>query len=51
MALSPSFGDVKVLKATKLAEDPEFTDKQYLTPKKAAIFFSNSSTILLFNSN
>ena len=38
IALSPSFGDVNVLKATKLAEDPEFTERQYFTPKKAANF-------------
>ena len=37
IALSPSFGDVKVLKATKFAEDPEFTDKQCLTPKTQLI--------------
>jgi len=43
IALSPSFGDVNVLNATKFAEEPEFTDKQYFTPKKEANFFSNSA--------
>ena len=43
MARSPNLCEVNVLKATKLAEEPEFTDKQYFTPKKAANFFSNSA--------
>src|SRR5690606_1169614 len=41
IALSPSFGDVNALKATKLAEDPEFTEIQYFTFRHSANFFSN----------
>ncbi len=43
MARSPNFGDVKVLKATRLAEEPELTVIKNLTPKNSASFFSNSA--------
>jgi hypothetical protein len=39
---SPSFGDVSAVKATKLAEEPELTSEQLLTPIKRASFFSNA---------
>ena len=42
MARAPSLGEVRVLKATRLAEEPEFTVIKCLTPMKAANFFSNS---------
>ncbi|MNY37053.1 hypothetical protein D3C86_1715830 [compost metagenome] len=43
MARSPSLGEVRVLKATKLAEEPELTVIRYLIPRNAASFFSNSA--------
>ena len=39
IAFSPSLGDVKVLKATKFADDPEFVVIKFLTFKKLANFF------------
>ena len=43
IARSPNLGEVRVLNATKLAEEPEFTVIQYLTPKKAANFCSKAA--------
>jgi hypothetical protein len=43
MARSPSLGEVRVLKATRLADEPELTVIRCLTPMKAASFFSNSA--------
>ena len=40
---SPSFGDVSVATASKLAEDPEFTINASPTPMKSARRLSNSS--------
>ena len=39
----PSLGEVNVLKATRLADEPELTVIRCLTPMKAASFFSNSA--------
>ena len=43
IALSPSLGDVSVLKATRLADEPELTVIKCLTPIKEASFSSNSA--------
>ena len=43
IARSPNLGEVSALKATKLAEEPEFTEMQYFTPKKAANFCSKAA--------
>ena len=40
---SPRSGDVSVIKATRFAEEPEFTREQYFTPRYPASSFSNSS--------
>ena len=40
---SPSSGEVRVIKATRFAEEPEFTREQYLTPRYFASSSSNSS--------
>ncbi len=42
MARAPRLGEVSALKATRLAEDPEFTVMRCLTPIKAASLFSKS---------
>src|SRR6202044_3436018 len=39
---SPSLGDVRAVNATRLAEEPELTREQLLTPIKRASFFSNA---------
>ena len=44
--LSPSSGDVRVINARRLAEEPELTSEQNLTPRYSAKFFSNSSVYL-----
>ena len=38
-----SKGEVSAIKASKLAEDPEFTSEQYFTPKNSEKSFSNLS--------
>ena len=43
MARSPSLGEVRVLKATRLADEPELTVMRCLTPRNAASCFSKSS--------
>ena len=43
IARSPNLGEVKVLKATKLADEPEFTVIRCFMPIKAASFSSNSA--------
>ena len=40
---SPKRGEVRVIKAVRFAEEPEFTREQYRTPRYSASFFSNSS--------
>ncbi|MMZ64608.1 hypothetical protein D1872_269520 [compost metagenome] len=41
MRFSFNLGEVKAEIANKLAEDPEFVNKAYLTPKYSANSFSN----------
>ena len=43
---SPNLGEVKALNATKLAEDPELTNKQCFTPIHWAKRSSNSAAYL-----
>jgi hypothetical protein len=43
IARSPNLGEVKVLNATKLADEPELTVIKYLTPINFASRDSNSS--------
>ena len=43
MALSPNFAEVKVEKATRLADEPELTVIKCFTPINSANFFSNKS--------
>src|SRR5687768_2049437 len=38
IARAPSLGEVSVLKATKLADDPELTESKYFTPRNSASF-------------
>lgn len=44
--LSPSFGEVKAIKAKRFADEPELVKEQYLTPKNSANSFSNCSVYL-----
>jgi hypothetical protein len=41
-ARSPSLGEVSALRATRLADEPEFTSDADRTPTNRASFFSNS---------
>ena len=41
ICLSPKSGEVNVMKANRLADEPEFTREQYLTPKYSENSFSN----------
>ena len=41
--LSPRRGEVRAMKARRLAEDPELTREQYRTPRYSPSFRSNSS--------
>ena len=41
MARAPSFGEVSVMKATRLADEPEFTVIRCLAPMKVPSRFSN----------
>ena len=43
---SPKRGEVRVMNASRFAEEPEFTREQNLTPRYSPSFFSNSSVNL-----
>ena len=43
IALSPNFGEVSVLNATKFADEPEFVVIKFFTFRKFESFFSNFS--------
>ena len=49
--LSPSFQDVNADIASRLAEEPEFVNAQYLVPINFDNLFSNISSVILYGGN